>query len=362
MSRNQSSQDTNPDQEKITISFNGRNTTLNQWVNKPVALTDQDQMKNWRKEEPKGDNLKKSQEKLSTDESAPKLTGPLDWRHFENKQTAATLLHQPIKNKKKSKSSQPDFVIFIKKFWVPFLSAIIVGLGLGFTVLLILANHNADTPNENVLSTSQKGITPGVSSTQNNEPVTTANGKDYLLNLQVIQLGIWNSQASAVAAQNQFEASGIHSALIKNGNQYALFAGMALNTGDLAPLEQTLKNKVNYYDKGYVINPKTVKGTKLDLQDIKTANLVIQNLIPLSLSAITNGQVNQSVLKEVKKALDQMEDPSVGTNKKDLVTLKGTLVAAYTALTQSKPDGLGAQKALLDSMVSYQSIIRAREN
>lgn len=361
MARNLSSQDTNPVHDKISINFNGRNTTAKKWVNEAVALTDQDRMKNWREEEPKGDNLKKITETMPTDEPVPKQTGPLDWRHFENKQTAATLLHQPIKNKKKSQSKRSDFVIIIKKFWVPFLSAIIVGLGLGFTVLLMLANHNAATPNQNILSASQGGITQNVPTTQDKTPVTTVSGKNYLLNLQVVQLGVWSSQASALDAKNQYDSSGINSAIIKDHNQYALFAGMALTKSDLVPLEQTLKNKVTYYEKSYVINPKTIKGTKRDLQDIKTANLVIQNLIPLSLSAITSETVDQSVLNEVKKALDQMEDPSEGASNKDLVTLKGTLVAAYTALTQAKPDGLSAQKALLDSMVTYQSIIQSRE-
>ncbi len=347
----------NKTNQGISVTFNGKSTSLNPLTREEIAATDQDRMKNWREEEDARESLKDQSDEIKTPstikEELPSAQGPLDWRELAGPSYPTSNGPSSI-NKKRP----PDFVLFFRKFWVPFLSAVIVGLGLGFTVLLVLSNHNTVASSEKAVTTSTAVAT--TSQTTNPKKESAVSGKSYILNLQVVQTGVYSSKTNAMTDKTNQSKEGVHTAVLKDGDKFALFSGLALNKGDLASLNQTLPSKLKPYDKAFVINPQKIKGTKRDLQDIKTANLVIQNLIPLSLTAIQNGKVDQSVLKQVEKALNQMEDPSAGTNQKDLVKLKGTLVAAYSALNQSTPDGQSAQNALLDALESYQTIIMAR--
>ncbi|HSU79565.1 MAG TPA: hypothetical protein VLK78_04055, partial [Candidatus Angelobacter sp.] len=188
----------------------------------------------------------------------------------------------------------------------------------------------------------------------------TASGTDYQLNLQVLQMGVYKQHAGALADQKKFGASGVHTTIVQDKGTYYLFSGVALNLDDIKSIEKTLSQGQKPYAKAWSIKPSKVKGTALDLQDLKTANLVIQNLIPLSVSASLGQPVDTKILTQVKKALDQMEDPNGSSGQEKLVTLKGTLIAAYSSLTQTKPDGAKAQNALLDAIANYKDIMDSR--
>jgi hypothetical protein len=339
----------------VSVTFNGKETKLSKRMKEQTSASDLDKLKDWRIQEEKVATFTSSE----TEAERPIDTTPLDWRGFNNSQTAATLVASSKKKKKRKKDHSGPFLNFIKKFWIPFLSAIVVGLGLGFTVLLVFTTHKAVTPTvKSPPAVSQGEVTGKTSSVPKTK---TVSGADYQLNLQVIQMGVYKQYAGALTDQKQFEASGIHTAIVKDIANYYLFSGVALNPSDIKSLEKALIKGQKPYGKAWTIQPSQVKGTALDLQDIKTANLVIQNLIPLSVAACLNQPVDTKIMTQVKKALDQMEDPNGTRGQEKLVTLKGTLLAAYSSLNQPTPDGQKAQNALLDAIANYKVIIDSRD-
>lgn len=385
--------------QDVVVTFNGKHTTLNKSPKKNVALADQDKMKDWRvqqeasqmetspetaeefkqeqEEELKQDPAEEfKQEQVVELEQEPLvelkqepakefMSGPLDWRKIGMDQQAASLSSSTMKSTKKKKKmrktkrmGQPDVVLFFRKFWLPFLSAITVGLGLGFTVLLMFSHHKGLPAGQQSAMTQPKGTIPTSSqaSNQGQSQVTTVTGKDYLLNLQVVQTGFYNDKKSAQTYQTKFASMGIHTVMVQDQG-YALYAGVALTATHLKVLEPAISKKTPIYGKPWVLDPRQLKGSKRDLQDLKTANLIIQNLIPLSVAAIESQQLDQSILTQVDSALKQMADPGSGTTTKGLGTLKGTLLAAFTNLNQAHPDGQMAQNALLDAIGSYQSLL-----
>ena len=335
----------------VSVTFNGKETKLSKRAKENISASDQDKLKEWRKEEESTIKVPSSQMEIER----PIDTKPLDWRGFNHSQTAATVAQST--KKKKRKGQQGPFLSFIKKFWIPFLSAIVVGLGLGFTVLLVFTNHKAVPSTTNTPASSQNTQTIAKSSPPNTKIVS---GTDYQLNLQVLQMGVYKQHAGALADQKKFGASGVHTTIVQDKGTYYLFSGVALNLDDIKSIEKTLSQGQKPYAKAWSIKPSKVKGTALDLQDLKTANLVIQNLIPLSVSASLGQPVDTKILTQVKKALDQMEDPNGSSGQEKLVTLKGTLIAAYSSLTQTKPDGAKAQNALLDAIANYKDIMDSR--
>lgn len=347
---------------EIRVMFNGKETTINKSVKKVVAATDQDQKKQWRNEEDLHKEREKNEKAEETETKNQDLYEQYELYAWDARQPAASLSTSTIKKKKKKrvkKSSHATITMFIKKFWVPFLSAVIVGLGLGFTVLLIFMNHKPVPVSATVGSQTNSVSSTSASTTPTSTTQSTVAGKDYMLNLQVVQTGYYDTKQSALTDQSKFEAMGVHAVLTTDSSHYALFSGLALTKNQLSILEPTIINKTPIYGKPWVLNPNKVKGTKKELQDLKTANLVIQNLIPLSLDAIQSKTVDSSILTQVNNALMQMADPSSVTSDKKLGTLKGSLLAAYTALTQTTPDGWKAQDALLDAVGNYQSIINS---
>jgi hypothetical protein len=342
----------------VSVTFNGKETKLSKQMKEPTSVSDQDKLKNWREQEEKVITLSSSETEADAEAERPNDTSPLDWRGFNNSQTAATLVDPSKKKKRKNGQSGPLFS-FIKKFSIPFLSAIVVGLGLGFTVLLVFTNHKTVSP---TVKTPPAILQGGVATAKQASPsnTKTVSGADYQLNLQVIQMGVYKQQAGALTDQKKFDASGIHTAIVKDQTTYYLFSGVALNPSDIKTLEKTLFKGQQVYGKAWTVQPSKVKGSALDLQDLKTANLVIQNLIPLSVSACLNQPVDTKIMTQVKKALEQMEDPNGLRGQEKLVTLKGTLLAAYSALNQSKPDGQKSQDALLDAIANYKVIMDSR--
>lgn len=342
----------------VSVKFNGKETKLSKQVKERISASDRDKFKDWRDQEDKTAKLTPAKTDVKPEDEQPIDTKPLDWRGFNNLQTAATLV-TPSKKKKRKTSQSGPFLSFIKKFWIPFLSAIVVGLGLGFTVLLVFTTHKT-VPSSVKITSATTQDTPVVA--EGSKATTkTVSGTDYQLNLQVVQIGVYKQHDGALADQKKFESDGIHTAIVKDQENYYLFSGVALNPTDMKTLEKHLFKGQSVYGKAWSIHPSKVKGTALDLQDLKTANLVIQNLIPLSVAACLDQPVDTKILTQVKKALDQMEDPNGTQGQQKLVTLKGTLLAAYSSLNQSKPDGVKAQNALMDAIANYKDIMDARD-
>ncbi|WEG14049.1 hypothetical protein PU629_06680 [Pullulanibacillus sp. KACC 23026] len=352
---------------RITVTFNGKETTLHKWAKEAVAATDQDRMKDWRlvglesQEEPQSslDRQEMTEEPVVEEEELN------SFNYYEINNAVAKPYLSPSYSKKKKKpvkkTVKSDFVLFFKKFWIPLISAIIVGLGLGFTVLVFFT-HQQTTPAAQSSSTPDE--TAGSEAATTSTPVSdgkteTVDGKDYALNLYIDQLNMYSTKANAQNAQKTFSSQGIHSVIVQEQGKYALIGAVALTKADLQTVGKPIASQVDVYGKQWILSVNQLKGSHMDLQDIKTANLVIQNLIPLSLSAAESKPVDQTVMKQVNKAIQQMEDPGTDVSKQKLGTLKGTLVAAYSALNQSKPSGTEAQKALLDAIANYQLALDA---
>ncbi|MGV3487937.1 MAG: hypothetical protein ACO1OC_05050, partial [Tuberibacillus sp.] len=113
----------NRDQEDVIVTFNGKNHKLKDWIKIEKAAVDDDSSLNWKKV------FEEHTPKPNLGESAP--TGFVPYKK--------------IKKKRKAYNALPLALIF-KQFWVPFLSAIIVGLGIGFTVLIMFSSHKPEKP------------------------------------------------------------------------------------------------------------------------------------------------------------------------------------------------------------------------
>ncbi|GGH85859.1 hypothetical protein JOD43_003475 [Pullulanibacillus pueri] len=320
--------------DDVIISFNGKEHRLEEWAKKEVAAADEDQTLNWRK-------TFNEQKKLN---------------HDDQGEAAPAIVKYKKKKRKVGRQGLPSGTFFnlFKHFWMPFLAAIIVGLGIGFTILILFSDHKTQTTTLNNAAQKENVSSPDQAKAQGAEQ----NVQALSLRVQVIQWNVFAKKDAATKGMEDLEKSSqIPAAVVNDGEQYAVFIGIADNSTRRKTLETQLqKKKVTLYGKVWDYTPQKFQSSSNVFQYMKKGKTLFTQLIEAS-GALAEGETpDQKTVNTISKLLDALSVPKdeslSSTTKKDLETFRVVLNTAYNQIKA----GQEGQQALLDGLSLYQKI------
>jgi|GEM_PF-2750126 len=341
--QNESQHDENED---IIVSFNGKEYRLQEWTKKQVAATEEDHALDWKKT---------FQDQKRIDER-----GDSDYDN-ESASTVTTSQHKKKKNKRKNRLVRDYhglfmmFLIFLKYLWMPLLTAIIVGLGIGFTIL-ILFSHNGRTPAKAEMEVSSNQVSTHSTATQNG----SRRAQLLALSLTKIQGGVFSTKKAAEARVSELaQKKGIPSVMIKEGSRYTVFVGIVTSDSAKAKLQNTLASKgIDVYSKGWSYHIQTLHTTDFIYRDLKDGRATFLACLDVSSQRLAVEKPSQSILNKAHKSLSDFQLPNQsqagGTLRSQLKMFHDTLSAAFN---QIKGGGTG-QQPLLSALNSYQKILQ----
>ena len=336
--KSQRQQQTNS-QDDVIVSFNGKEHRLEEWSKKELAAADEDHSLNWRKTFAEQTPSRPDEHK----ESAPALVKPK--RKKRRKITNRHTTQRPF--------SEGVLINFFKSFWVPFITAIIVGLGIGFTVL-ILFSDKSQAPNQETATevvADHKG-TNGTSAANVNQ------GGQLDLSIQVIQEGLFSSQSAAQKEMDDIKDEyNVPAAAIKQNDQYSVLIGL---TNDEA-IRDTLKNdfterSMDVFGKKWDFKAGDIQASKAVYEYLTTGNALFHELLADSSAIIANNSLDKTKLDKLEESLNEWNvpnDSSLSTStKEEIKTFNNILKTAFSQIQ----DGESGQQPLLDALSLYQMI------
>jgi len=342
MTRTEQNEPQHGENEDIIVSFNGKEYRLQEWTKKQVAATEEDRSLDWKK-------AFQDQRRMNERDDS------------ELASTVITSQHKKKKNKRKNRLASGDhtapmtFLIFLNYLWIPFLTAIIVGLGIGFTVL-ILFSHN-DRTSENV------GVEGGghqVATHAKNASNSSQKAKSLSLSLIEIQGGVFSTQKAAEARVSELtETNGIPSTVIEEGSRYAVFIGIVSSDTARARLQNTLTSKgIDMYSEDWSYHIQTLHATDLMYRNLKDGKAAFLACLHASSQRLAAEKPSQSSLHKAQQSVSRFQLPNQSqaeaTLRSQLKMFHDKLSAAFN---QIKSGGTG-QQPLLDALSSYQKIVQ----
>jgi len=322
----------NQDHEDVIVTFNGKNHKLKDWVKKEKAAVDDDSTLNWNKV------FEEHTPKPVIGETAP--TGFVPYKK--------------VKKKRRTKSAKTTG-IFVKQLWIPLMSAIIVGLGIGFTVLLVFSNHKAEKPPSVAASAQPVQATPADSS------LISLAGNQFAVNLQVLQESSFDTLSAANDHIKQLKDKNIPAVVFNEGGDYKVFIGLAKDEGTRRELTGIFGDR-QLYGKALSFTPNTIKTSKQIGDFLNSGKALMTDMIPLSSAKALDKNLSKDALSAIDKKLNQwasIDQLNVkGTLKKDLTSFRGAIESAYSHL-ENADDPDNAQQSLLDALGTYQKILLA---
>lgn len=351
------------------ITFNGEERKPEKSNRPGVAAADNDRMLNWR------DNFPNKEEHSDSDTSG---------NIKEDQQQAAShdISHyHKVKKKRKSfgtgnktGSSLSPIIVILKNIWIPLLSAAIVGLGLGFTVLLFFPGDGKTSDTASTFSREQAASAgkdeKSISSSQAEAiPV----GK-LAMTVNVVQVGAYSTKAQANEKIASLKDKGIPAISYESDNIY-VFLGAAMGEGQVDPLK-------TYYDEAaidiYIKKwPITAKNPLLKNSSLNSFLLEGKNLLN-KLFVLSNGVMISSdppedkelkVLNKMKvgwtMAGDEAMKPLSKKEKASLEDFYDKLSGATLELNGLEPktaksDISKVQQKLLEAMVLYKTFLTSK--
>lgn len=321
---------TRKNQEDVIVTFNGKNHRLKDWMKIEKAAVDDDASLNWRKvfEEhtPKPDNS----------ESAP--TGFVPYKKVKKKR-----LHKP----------NYGFGQLFKMFWIPFLSAVVVGLGIGFTVLLMFSDHKTNH--------AKAPEAPEAVATSAELKVNTLDGTPFSMTVQVLQENSYKTEAGAKEDLSQLKENEKPGAVLKENGNYKVIVGLAKDEATRKQLANTFGGMA-LYGKAFSFSPKAVRTSQQVGEFLIDGKNLMMAMVPLSTEKALGKKIDGTKLSVLNEklnhwaAIDQLN--VTGSLKKDLTFFRGAVESAYSHL-EGKDDPDSAQQSLLDALASYQKIVTA---
>lgn len=317
------------EEEEVIVTFNGKEHTLTEWTKKEVAAADDDATLNWR------DVFESHKTELKTNIDEPAPTG-------------VTL---------KKKTKRPlGFLPFFKHFWVPFLSAVIVGLGIGFTVLLLFSsNGKKEVANAPAAASVTEHPKEATSSGDGAADVSTLS-----LSVQAVQAGVLSTKAAADGFVDDLKSQGVPAVSVQDGDHFNIFIALAATEESRDQIKNMYKEKVEKpYGKEWKLM-KEVKTTKATAQFLDKGRALFSGMIPLSAAAASGSAPDKKALDNIGQLLNNWSSQKVTTNDstvdKQLISFKGMLEAAFANI-KNNGDGHSGQQSLLDALGLYQEIL-----
>ncbi len=311
---------------------------------------------NSKKRHPSDGVLRVLPSKKNTKTETEKNPPIIDWReHFpeqkETDQQAAsreTSLFHPNRGFKKG-----DLLFWLKKLWLPILAAVIVGLAIGFTLMILISKDN----------TVKKPLTASTTQTTGTT-VKTLESRALPADLQIkfygVQANVFSNQVGAADFQKQLLQKGIASLILPEKN-YPVIIGLASNESTGKTLAAAFKSQgIAVYVKSFSL-PVSNKS-KFNDAEIK----VLQNsksLISQVINAgIGTGNFNPENLNTQNLQAIQNQATAIGGNKNFSSSVQKKVSAVYdstisllAALRQTDSSGTAAK--FMTALKAYFQII-----
>lgn len=323
----------NKDQEDVIVAFNGKNHKLKDWTREEKAATDDDPSLNWKKV------FEEHTPRPNLGESAP--TGFVPYK----------------KVKKKRKNIAGNSIVpLIKQFWIPFLSAIIVGLGIGFTVLIMFSHH------KDVKKEALPADAPVSQQKPSDVVAKSLSGGDFAVSLQVVQGGSYGTQKAANERLDELKKLQVPAAVFREDDQYKVLIGVAASESVRREMTDAFTNVKDLYGKSWAYQPKTIKTSNQVADFLKIGKQLFDALVPLSAAKTLDQKVDKKALSDIGKNLNKWPGIDTlnvkGSLKSDLTSFRGAVEAALSHL-ENTDDPDNAQQSLLDAISTYQKILIA---
>ncbi|MBM7644723.1 hypothetical protein JOD45_000930 [Scopulibacillus daqui] len=333
----------------IIVKFNGKERTLEELTKAETASADSDKSLNWRK--------------AFANEEKQKLKSI---KTHEQSAVAHESLPSKLKKKRKAKENNEriPLLILIKHIWVPLLAAIIVGMGLGFTLLLAFSGHGKN----HAVSSVSKQETAGQSLKQNG---STLPAKNLNLHLYVIQAGVYSDKRQADTFVKAFQKQGVPAVVEKSGNNY-IFIGVQTSQTAVDHMKDYFKEQgISVYTKEWTAESKQKAINQNMYNFMKLGNDLMLSMIPVSGQMILNegGSIKDKdmmKIKEIEGEFQKAENAAGASvprnNQSQVHTFSQEISKSVQYLEKhkdklDKKTGSYIQQHLLTAMLAYKELL-----
>lgn len=324
----------------ISIRFNGEKHTLEEWTQKETAA-DKEHMLDW-------------------SEAFPKMqAGSADAPEKEaaNKNVKKHLRFFPVQQEL---PPVKKFFRTLHVFWLPATAAIVIGLAIGLTMLILFSGQKQQTS-----STWERNNATTVSG-----QVASINKNDLQITAYFLQAGVYSTKAKAEAAAAILRSKGL--AVLSGGsNETVLFIGAASGSSGAQRLAAYYKNQnVPVYQKQLRFQPASDPEVLHNNQNAQFARITRAIIMEMAQNAIIESgskiHPDKKVSVKIAELSDQLQKINVQTSNRQLASLSASIkTAVQNAVSrtvvsvkgQTGPQFASYQKALLELIALYQGMI-----
>lgn len=325
--------DRNRSDEEIIVTFNGKDHTLEEWTKKQAAVRKQDKTPlNWRK--------------VFADQV------PVT-RRDQREAAAGFSANRNFKGRRPGRFLAP---LLIKFFGVPFVAAVIVGLAIGFTVLIMLSSHDKKIRNPSVATAGQvAGETPGKK--------VKADAPQLDLTVHAVQANTFSTAEGANEQVQTLKNLGVPAAVVRDGQRYDVFIALAGSESGRKKLVAKYES-LKPFGKTWAVRFPAAGLSEATARYLETGRILLLDLIRLSADKALDQKVDQKALADVQTTLNgwtAAANVKMADNlKEDLTSFKGAIESAYSHI-ENREDQDAGQQSLLDAVRLYQTIAFALE-
>ncbi|WLR50080.1 SPOR domain-containing protein [Bacillus tianshenii] len=294
---------------------------------------------------------------LPENETRPKEEKNIvDFQEFRNRTKKPRMKMKSMKVnalKKRTMPTPPS----LRKMLIPAI-AILVGLGLGLSVLSFMTSENGGFVKQQAAQPAQeeavKASAPAsVATTQK----TTAIPE---LSLYMVQGGAFSTEKSAEKMAETFQAKGQPAVVFTDASPMLLFVGAAMNEAEAKALGQKIKDGgADVYVKAF-----TVSGSEeanVAKEDVTAIHDTFTSFITLSSNVLTSETVSSEEIKQASALLEKWKDNAQKYPFYKNVQSASTYLEKF-AKQQSPYDAYAAQQELIQGIKSYEKWVAEQNN
>ncbi|WP_270583095.1 SPOR domain-containing protein [Bacillus smithii] len=230
-------------------------------------------------------------------------------------------------------------------------SAMIVGIMLGFVIVKVVTNADAGTPVKQVRSSQQGTVTA-----KSNKEETLVLPE---LSASIVQGGIFSKEEAAQEVLKKVKDKGVPAETFMQDGQYVLLLGTAGSIEDAKKLGSLWKEKkVDVYAKTFTIPERKIQAAKSDTGLVEQYVSLFQLLSAESANIVLNKGADLANRDIIQSDLQKVEKQTPKTTA--LKTMQKSLLEAGKDITHlskqaDRQKGIDAQEQLLKFIGAYSS-------
>lgn len=338
---------------QVIIRFNGEKHTLEEWAKRETAA-DKEKDLDWSRAFPKNPDTADRDDSIYKHHKANR-TEPYFHigRMFGRRKTNWLPGRRAIRGT----------LYTVRYFWLPAAAAVIVGLSIGLSMLLVFTGQNRPE---------QAAWTSGTvrSSTAGSSLSSPLTQRSLALSVYVVQTGVYATQTAAGQAASRLRNEGVAAVTFKQGNA-DIFISAASTASGAAKLAGYFKNQgIPVYQKNVQFS---ASANPAVLKDSRTASFaargraLVQELLQISEEAAGNRFFPSSqAVAQMDRLLKDWKLPAAGalsgSNRQTAVNFQKSVNTAASRARAMRAKGTGAtfnsyQQSLLEAIMSYRDLI-----